>query len=240
MIFTNPQWRSYVTSVSNRGLLKRHLDPDVLTAARRNGRLQLRLLSRYGSVRRLLDFGCGSGALVAEARLAGIDAVGLDLNQGQVEAANAHWKFDALRSVDLDVFVETRPEPFDGIVSNQVFEHLQSPLVTGLKLVSLLKPGGLIYLDVPYVYQPGEWLSRGKTLDPSSHWCHFSLRTLSGLVERMGCRVVFKSAAPALVRVWQGLGMGTTAAESLGIICKTVLPPVGTGACVIGRRDSGM
>jgi SAM-dependent methyltransferase len=235
MVFTNPQLRTYEDNVAERGLLKRHLDPAALDSARRNARLQLRLLSRFGEVRRLLDFGCGSGALVIEARNDGIDAIGLDLNRGQIEAANAHWQFDALQSQDVHDFAAAAPDPFDAIISNQVFEHLQQPLDVGKVLVGMLKPGGLLYVDVPYVYQPGEWFSRGKTLDPTAHWCHFSGRTLGRLVESLGCEVVFWSASPALIGTWHRLKLAR-AADALGVWCKRLLPPVGSGVCVIAQR----
>src|SRR4029077_6850522 len=112
-------------------------------------RLQLRLISNYVPGRSLLDFGSGSGALVRAAIQAGWNAMGLDLNRGLVDAANAHWGFNVLRTGSLEDFVASTAERFDAIVSNQVFEHLQDPVRIGKMLFGLLRPGGVILIDVP-------------------------------------------------------------------------------------------
>jgi len=105
----------------------------------------------------------------------------------------------------------------------------------GRLLVRLLKAGGLLYVDVPNVNQPREWFQRGRTLDSTSHWCHFSTRTLGALMELLDCEVVFRSAAPGFAGLWNKLGF-KNAAPRLGALCKRVLPPIGTGVCVIGRK----
>jgi len=238
MIFTNPQPITYTNEVKHRGVLDRHLAPDLLARNRPGVRFQLCLLSRMRSGRRLLDFGCGAGALVHEAIHIGWDAVGLDLNEGLVAAANRHWGFEALFSGTIDEFAAGGHGLFDVIVSDQVFEHLQDPLGVGRTLVSLLRPGGVLYLDVPNARQPGEWSSRGSTLDPTSHWNHFTLETLADLMARLAFKVIYRSAAPSLVRLYHRLGLKNLC-YPLGMLSKRVLPPIGTGVCVIGRKLNG-
>lgn len=239
MVFTNPQQITYEAEVENRGALTRHLEPGPLNSSDRQARLQLKLIARFkkppGSI---FDFGCGAGALVKAAVDEGWSSVGLDLNRGLVAAANAHWKFDNLKSGPLSEFIAETKERFDVIVSNQVFEHLQKPVGLGRELVEkLLKLGGIILIDVPNVHQPKEWFSKGRTLDPTSHWCHFSQKTLSLLLEKIGCEVLYTSASPALVGIFQKAGFGN-ASFSAGAFAKRVLPPLGTGVCAIGRRIS--
>lgn len=240
MIFTNPQPTSYVQQIAQRGLLSRHLVPTVLERHRRSARLVLERLQPLATGPRLLDFGCGEGVLVHEAHRQGWNAIGLDVNDGLVAAANAHWGFTALVSGSLDQMLASPPDPFDVIVTSQVFEHLQRPVEVGRQLVSLLKPGGLLYIDVPNVRQLGERLSlaRGRTLDPTAHWNHFSLTTLSALVGRIGCWVVYASAAPSLLEYYHRLGLGRLA-YPLGHLSKRLLPGIGTGVCVIGRVPVG-
>lgn len=165
----------------------------------------------------------------------GWSAIGFDLNRGLVEAANRHWSFDALKTGSLKKFYADHVNQFDAIISYQVFEHIQTPLEAGREMVRLLKPGGVLLIDVPNVYQPQEWFSRGKTLDPTSHWCHFSTRTLSDMMKRLGLETVYCSAAPAFCGIYQKLGF-TKVCYSLGAITKSILPPIGSGVCVIGRK----
>jgi 2-polyprenyl-3-methyl-5-hydroxy-6-metoxy-1,4-benzoquinol methylase len=237
MIFTNPQPPNYVQQVAHRGVLARHLVPEFLERLRRTARFVLDLLQPLASGSRLLDFGCGEGVLVHEARRIGWNAIGLDLNQGLVHAANAHWGFAALLSGSLDEFLRSRPDPFDVIVTSQVFEHLQQPVEFGRQLVSLLKPSGLLYIDVPNVRQLGERLARGRTLDPTAHWNHFSLATLSTLVTRLGCNTVYASGAPSLIEYYHRARLGPLI-YPLGRLSKRLLPGIGTGVCVVGRVPS--
>ena len=237
MIFTNPQPTNYVQQVAHRGVLARHLVPEFLERQRRTARFVLDLLQPLAPGSRLLDFGCGEGVLVHEARRLGWNAIGLDLNQGLVDTANAYWGFAALVPGSLDEFLRSRPDPFDVIVTSQVFEHLQQPVEVGRQLVFLLKPGGLLYIDVPNVRQLGERLARGRTLDPTAHWNHFSLATLSTLVTRLGCTTVYASGAPSLIEYYHRAGLGPIA-YPLGRLSKRLLPGIGTGVCVVGRVPS--
>jgi SAM-dependent methyltransferase len=235
MVYTNPQTTTYLEEVENRGALERHFDPQAIRAKRDQAHFLLKLIARYSPGRSLLDFGCGIGAVVEVARESGWNATGFDLNGGLVERANEFWGGRDLVTGNLGNFYASHQGKFDAILSFQVFEHLQQPVDTGTELVRLLRPGGVILIDVPYVYQPAEWISRGKTLDPTSHWCHFSKRTLADLVRRLDCEVVYCSAAPSLVGFYNKLGFGR-AASSLGLLTKACLPPIGSGVCVIGRK----
>lgn len=235
MVFTNPQVLSYEQQVENTGVLTRHLMPERLLSAELQARLQLALLGRYSEPGRLLDFGCGAGALVHAAIDQGWQATGLDLNRGLVNAANQHWGTNALNAGSLDDFLGGTEQHFDAIVSNQVFEHLRDPVDIGTKLVRRLNPGGVILIDVPNVNQPQEWFSRGKTLDPTSHWCHFSKISLTNLMERMGVKVVYANSSPALVNVYSRF-LSVKWAVELGYWTKWCMPPVGTGVCVIGQK----
>lgn len=99
---------------------------------------------------RLLDVGCGWGALVRHAAAHyGVRATGVTLSPAQAELANARIR-DAGLAASVDVCVcdyrELAPaEPFDKIVSVGMFEHVgrrQMP-VYFRSMHRLLRPGGL-------------------------------------------------------------------------------------------------
>jgi SAM-dependent methyltransferase len=231
MIYTNPQMTTYLEQVENLGVLQRHLSAENLAGSCAQARMQIRLLEKCGVNGPVLDFGSGNGAFVFECLQRGHQALGHDLNAGLVAAANAHWKFNALHSGHLDDFFSTHPGPYGAIMANQVMEHIQRPGDVGRQIVSHLDAGGLFYVDVPYVHQPGEWFRRGRTLDPTSHWNHFSIRTLKDFMCRIGLTPIFASAAPGFVGMLSRLRLG-----SLSITAKRILPPVGSGVCVIGKK----
>jgi cyclopropane-fatty-acyl-phospholipid synthase len=78
-----------------------------------------------GPGRRLLDLGCGWGALLNFARARGADGVGVALSSAQVASCRKHGLDVHLRdarAVDRDTF-----GPFDAVSSLGAFEHFCSP-----------------------------------------------------------------------------------------------------------------
>jgi SAM-dependent methyltransferase len=184
----------------------------------------------------LLDFGCGEGAFVASALEEKWDVKGYDLNVGGMEAANKHWKTNVFESGSFESYLAKNAESFDAVVALQVFEHLAEPLSLGKEVVKVLKPGGVFMIDVPNVRQLAERKKIGSTLDPTAHLCHFSTDSLSLLMEKLGCKVIYRSSAPSFYGLFRKLKLGKLA-YSLGKLSKAVLPGIGTGVCVIGRKS---
>jgi hypothetical protein len=82
-----------------------------------------------------------------------------------------------------------------------------------------------------------EWIRRGVTLDPTAHWNHFTGATLSRLMEKAGCGVVYAIGAASFVSVYHRAGLDGIA-NPRGRLTRAVLPSVGAGVCVIGRKPS--
>ncbi len=100
---------------------------------------------------RLLDIGCGWGALIMwAAKHYGVRALGVTLSNNQYEHARAKIQKEGLQDVCEVRLMDYRdvPEdpPFDKIASVGMFEHVGKsnlPLYFG-KIRKLLKPGGLV------------------------------------------------------------------------------------------------
>ena len=110
-----------------------------------------------GPGRRLLDLGCGWGALLNFARGRGGEGVGVALSAAQVDSCRRHGLDVHLRdarTVDRETF-----GPFDAVASLGAFEHFCSPdeyragrqeeIYRGLfaNTASVLEPGGRFYLQ---------------------------------------------------------------------------------------------
>ena len=99
---------------------------------------------------RLLDIGCGNGHTLAHfSQRAGADLAlaGLDFSPVGLELARERLPEAELRCCDF--LAEAVPGDRDFILSLGVFEHLEDPRPALRKAVSLLAPGGVMYLDVP-------------------------------------------------------------------------------------------
>lgn len=94
---------------------------------------------------RLLDIGAGSGEFVALANRAGFDAEGVEPNQGYSEYARREYQ-SPVRTSHLDELDGT----YDVITMFHVLEHLRSPLEVFEKLHFHLKPGGTLFIEVPW------------------------------------------------------------------------------------------
>jgi SAM-dependent methyltransferase len=95
---------------------------------------------------RLLDVGAATGELVAEAAARGHDAVGYEPSEGaRSEAARRHGlELAGGRLADL-----AGRGPFDVAHLNHVVEHLPEPLEVLSMVADLLRPGGLLVVEVP-------------------------------------------------------------------------------------------
>lgn len=193
-------------------------------------RIRLRQIREYLTRGRALDFGCGNGTFVYAALSEGWDAVGIDLNEGLIEAANMYWKGFRLekgwRNARMDLggrmagavrqnrktdrffaasaksFAREHAESFDVINSSQVLEHLVSPSRSVAALVRMLKRGGLLIVDVPNISCWKEIVKRGSTLNPTAHLYYFDRSTIKRLMEENGLEVLSISTWMTFFGVW--------------------------------------
>jgi len=126
---------------------------------------------------RYLDIGCGfGGCLVAFARQ-GVEVCGIEVDQQRIEFAKANCKDYQInaRVFQLSVLedqIEDRLGTFDVITCMDVIEHLLDVPKALQKMANLLKPGGLLILEIPnkdslsFVASDGHFNLFGITLLP--------------------------------------------------------------------------
>jgi 2-polyprenyl-3-methyl-5-hydroxy-6-metoxy-1,4-benzoquinol methylase len=144
---------------------------------------------------RLLDVGCGAGYFVAEARKAGWDAEGIDLNADVVKIAQER---DGLpvqpgRIEELDL----PPESFDAVTLWDSLEHMEDPRVTLVAARRILRAGGLLAVSTPNIdglyprlsYPVGRATGYWTHPEPPAHLFQFSTSTLTRLLGRTGFEV---------------------------------------------------
>ena len=141
--------------------------------------------------KRVLDFGCGSGAstLAMAAMLPGASITGVELDPGNVELANQIAQRKDAKNVRFLVSPSGDCLPpqigqFDFIVLSAVYEHLlPAERRTVMPLLwEALKPGGVLFINqTPHRYVPLEHHSTGLWFinylpDKAAHWVarHFA------------------------------------------------------------------
>lgn len=108
----------------------------------------LRALLRYRRPQaRLLEIGAGHGGFVRLARLAGFDAVGIEMSPTIVERARRTFDVDMrLGPLESAGFADAA---FDIVVSFDVLEHLAQPEATLHEIRRVLSPDGLLLAQTP-------------------------------------------------------------------------------------------
>jgi 2-polyprenyl-3-methyl-5-hydroxy-6-metoxy-1,4-benzoquinol methylase len=158
----------------------RYLAPAILAA-----------LDRCGA-RRVLDLGCGNGALTQRIVERGFDVVGLDASPSGIAIARANVSAATFieAAIDEPLPVDLRGA-FDVVTAVEVIEHLLAPRALAARAHDALRPGGWLILTTPY---HGYWknmaLAAAGRLDrhweperDGGHIKFFSQHTLSALLE---------------------------------------------------------
>jgi len=149
-----------------------------------------RLEKLHGGVGRLLDLGCGPGYCFERAAKRGWDAHGVDLGEWTAAAAAAR----NLKNLHVgNLADQSFPDGhFDAVVSVEVFEHLTDPISELKDIQRVLRPGGLLLLQVPNDRTLSILLGRDdfRLNTPPQHLNYFTPHTLRKLLQENGFRVL--------------------------------------------------
>ena len=106
--------------------------------------LELELVRRYGTGRDILEAGCGTGLLLAEAARVGRSAIGLDLSRGMLARARAR----GLRVVQGSLTQIPLPDAsVDVVYSMKVLAHVPPIRQAVAELARVTRPGGHLLLE---------------------------------------------------------------------------------------------
>jgi len=137
--------------------------------------------------REVLDFGCGAGSLMEKLRPLVSDIEGLEPTDPfrVLLQERGFTVYESLRQIT---------KRYDNILMFHVAEHLADPIGTLKQLSTHLKPGGLIYLEVPNV---DDALLSLYDIEASraflffrDHLQYFSRTSLARAIKRAGLRLV--------------------------------------------------
>jgi 2-polyprenyl-3-methyl-5-hydroxy-6-metoxy-1,4-benzoquinol methylase len=100
---------------------------------------------------KILDLGCGTGALCLRLSDSGFSAAGCD---GVSESFKLHGQVPFF-SVDLNSnFSEVFPDKFDAITATEIIEHVENPRHFLRQCRNLLNDGGKIFITTPNIDSP--------------------------------------------------------------------------------------
>ncbi|MCC7173592.1 MAG: class I SAM-dependent methyltransferase [Bryobacterales bacterium] len=118
---------------------------------------------------RVLDFGCGAGALAAAGRAAGLEIVGADVFYGGSEARAEAAAAGRLGVTVYEITDGRIPFPdgaFDLVVNNQVLEHVEDLDAILEEIHRVLAAGGTVLS----IFPSADVLREGHIGIPLAHW----------------------------------------------------------------------
>ncbi len=136
----------------------------------------------------VLDVGCGRGLMLIDLQTRGWLCFGTELSNELADQLKRH-----------DITVSTEPHlpdnnlpagSFDVITLWHSLEHVEHPAQTLDEVVQLLKPGGIVIVEVPNLESWQAFIGKNVWfhLDAPRHLYHFSASTLRTMLEERGLR----------------------------------------------------
>jgi 2-polyprenyl-3-methyl-5-hydroxy-6-metoxy-1,4-benzoquinol methylase len=171
---------------------------------------------RQVSAKRVLDLGCGNGALCGALSAAGFDVVGCDPSEDGIGFARQsfpHIPFHVLGIYDEPAGIGGGD--FDVVVSTEVIEHVFQPRSLPRFASKVFRPGGSLILTTPYHgYIKNVVMAVSNKLDAhftvlwdGGHIKFWSRATLSRLLSEEGFSVTGFIGAGRFPYLWKSMIM---------------------------------
>ena len=201
--------------------------------------------SVLGQPGKMLELGCGRGELLRGAANRGWEVRGIEMTEAFARIAREEHGID-IECVRVEE-AEMLRESYDAILLAAILEHLYEPVQTLRRVREALRPGGLVFIDVPnecslmsrvgnaYMRARGtDWAVNLSPTFPPYHVVGFCPMSLRQLLEREGFRLVqfqlhrWKNALPSanggLAKVERigfdaVLSLGKLVGMGMGITC---------------------
>lgn len=165
---------------------------------------------------RVVDLGCGNGALTARLSDLGHDVTGIDASKdGIAIARKTHPDIEfVLRPLSKSIPQAERGSA-DMVTAVEVVEHLYRPHELFLRARELLRPGGTVVVTTPYhgylknlaISLIGGWDRHMEPLRTGGHIKFFSRSTLGALAKKHGFTDLRFDGAGRVPLLWKSLIM---------------------------------
>ena len=162
------------------------------------------ILKYTPSNKKILDVGCGTGALGEALKKKGNIVYGIDISKKSIEIAKK--RLDRVVQIDMETEnkLPFKESSFDLIIFGDVLEHFRDPLSVLNNIKDYLKKDGQIIISLPNI---ANWEIRLKLLFgkfdyqkegilDDTHVRFFTLKTAKELIKKAGLKIIKIKARP--------------------------------------------
>ena len=157
-------------------------------------------LSKVGKI---LDIGCSGGDYLAYLRTLGWEVYGIELDKDAVRHAREHFGLNVHLGTAEHTLNNFQNESFDVITMWHVLEHMFDPSLVLAQVYRLLKPGGILMLEMPNFNSlwatvlGRDWFP----LEIPRHLYHFTPLTLTAILNKTGFNLKKFVGVPAPIEI---------------------------------------
>ena len=158
---------------------------------RASARLLLDLICNYkgwkdGNGKSLIDIGCGTGFLIAEADSMGFEPSGVAISQELLDKASVHAKSASLHC-GLIEGLDLPGNSFDVCILSDTLEHVRDPVAVMRAVWNILKPDGVVLVATPSLDSFSARIMKDKWIElKEEHLFYFNSANLQTLLYKTG------------------------------------------------------
>ncbi len=176
-------------------------------------------------VRRVVDIGCGNGALCRELASRGYEVVGCEPSADGIRLARSAAPELVFHQIGVDDDPsQVGDESFDVVIATEVIEHLVRPRNLLRFAKKVIRPGGHLIISTPFhgylknlaLALTNKWDSHLTPLWDGGHIKLWSHKTLSQLLKEGGFRLVRFIGAGRIPLLWKSMIMVAQKPEEPG------------------------
>lgn len=155
------------------------------------------ILAAHAAGKRVLDVGCGTGELLGYLAERGFMAEGTDPSEEAAKEARARGRTVTTSRLETFAAESDRAGAYDAVTFLNVMEHVPSPAAILQAARKILAPRGIVAIRVPNDFNDLQ-LATQEQLALRPYWVavpdhvnYFSVRSLAGLLDRVGFDVIY-------------------------------------------------
>ncbi|EKD90476.1 MAG: methyltransferase type 11 [uncultured bacterium] len=158
---------------------------------------RVRIISKFVKPpAKILEVGCSNGLMLSLFKEKGYEVVGIEISTKASELAEKKG-IKVIRQPFEKIIFEER---FDVIIFNHTLEHLSNPLEVLRKAKKVLKPKGILYIDLPNFDSLSAKTLKGRwpLLLPDEHLWHFTEKAFINIFKNLDFKIIYVEKASGI------------------------------------------